>query len=390
MMDQQGKHSMLPENNHDEATRQMFVSDLKLHLARNVSPSLKTSYNSSVKHSIYKKHKRAPKNRHEVRKAMKSDPTYQVWSSLQRTSQEMKQDTQSEIAVRQIEELSKKAKIINKNAKKSTMKLNPQIKIPRYMSAVDIHCIPGGYHNELIKDDVLPGAVYDPGVFLYSMGRMGPYNEDIGATIISYIKEKKLLKNPTKILDMGCSVGHSTTPYIDTFPNSEVYGIDISGPFIRYAHARAESMDKKIHYLQQNAEKTDFKSESFDLIVSHILLHETSHPGLKNIFKECFRLLKKGGIMIHAETPEFEGMEPYDQFILDWDTYNNNEPFWGPLKELNLKNVAADSGFKKNNFFSLIQPSAIETKRTKGRTKLFQGGDFGGAGAWFLVGAVKL
>ena len=58
------------------------------------------------------------------------------------------------------------------------------------MSAVDIHCIPGGYHNELIKDDVLPGAVYDPGVFLYSMGRMGAYNEDMGKTILQKVKQQ--------------------------------------------------------------------------------------------------------------------------------------------------------------------------------------------------------
>lgn len=389
MMNQQGKHAMLPDNIHDEATRQMFVSDLKLHLARKVSPNLKTIYENKVKPILSKKLNRDVKNRHEVRKAMKKEPSYQIWSSLQRTSQEMKQDTQSEIAIRQIEELSARAKSISKNVTKGSLTLDSNLPIPRYMSSVDIHCIPGGYHNQLIEGDVLPAAVYDPGVFLYSMGRMGPYNEDMGETIISFLNKKRLINKPSKILDMGCSVGHSTTPYVDNFPNAEVYGIDISAPFVRYAHARAESMNKKIHYSQQNAEKTNFENNSFDLIVSHILLHETSHPALKNIFNECYRLLKPGGIMVHAETPEFAGMHPYEQFILDWDTYNNNEPFWGPLKELNLKRIAQKCGFNDKLFFSVIEQSAIENKKTKSRTKLFQGGDFGGAGAWFLSGATK-
>jgi hypothetical protein len=32
MMERQGKHPMLPDNTHDESSRQMFVSGLKLHL----------------------------------------------------------------------------------------------------------------------------------------------------------------------------------------------------------------------------------------------------------------------------------------------------------------------------------------------------------------------
>ena len=31
--------------------------------------------------------------------------------------------------------------------------------------------------------------------------------------------------------------------------------------------------------------------------------------------------------MAHAETPPYEGMEPFDAFMLDWDSTNNNEPF---------------------------------------------------------------
>ena len=388
-MELQGKHDMLPENTHDEASRQMYVSNLKLHLANHISPKLKNTYKKTIYLASSKNKKFSPRTRHEIRKIMNKETSYQLWSSLQRTSQEMKQDIQSEIAERQIFTLAEKAKKIKQKSSIGSLKLNNKLSIPRYMSAVDIHCIPGGYHNELIKDDVLPGAVYDPGVFLYSMGRMGAYNEDMGKTIISFLREKYSSFNPKKILDMGCSVGHSSTPYVDTFPKAKVHAIDISGPFLRYGHARAKSMKKKIHFSQQNAEKTNFNDESFDLIVSHILLHETSHPALKNIMNECFRLLKPGGIMVHAETPEFEGMDLYDQFILDWDTYNNNEPFWGPLKEINLKETLKDCGFNAKFFFKQVQESAIQNEYAQGRTKLFQGGDFGGAGAWFLFGCSK-
>jgi SAM-dependent methyltransferase len=389
MMERQGKHAMLPDNTHDESSRQMFVSGLKLHLANQISPNLRKVYDARVKPEIRRKLGHDPFNRHDVRREMERDGAYQAWSSLQRTSQEMKQDTQSEIAVRQIDDLAQRAKAVHKKARKGTLRTNPQIEIPRYMSAVNIHCIPGGYHNELIEDDVLPGAVYDPGVYLYSMGRMGAYNEDMGATLLSFLRQNRPGFSPKRILDMGCSVGHSTIPYVDAFPKAEVHAIDLAGPFVRYGHARAESMGKVVHFSQQNAEKTDYPDAHFDLVVSHILLHETSHKALANIFRECHRILKPGGIMAHVETPTFKEMDPYDQFILDWDTYHNNEPFWGPLKDIDLAALAAKSGFDRKKCFAKVQPSAIGEAYAKGRTSLFQAGDFGGAGAWAIFGAEK-
>ena len=389
MMERQGKHPMLPNNTHDESSRQMFVSGMKLHLAGNISAKLRTVYDTRVKPELLRSLGREPKNRQEVRRGMSRDTTYQTWSSLQRTSQEMKQDTQSAVALRQIDDLAARAKKARRDARKGTLRTNPNIEIPNYMSAISVHCIPGGYHNELIEDDVLPGAVFDPGVFLYSMGRMGAYNEDMGETVLSYLRQNRPALSPKRILDLGCSVGHSTLPYVDAFPSAEVHALDVAGPFVRYAHARAESMGKTVHFSQQNAEATDYPDGYFDLIVSHILMHETSHKALANIFAECHRLLRPGGVMVHAETPMFDGMDPYDQFILDWDTYNNNEPFWGPLKDLDLVAFAAKQGFEQTKCFAKVQPSAVGQEYAKGRTSLFQAGDFGGAGAWFLFGAER-
>lgn len=387
MMKGQGQHPMLPHNTHDKSSRQMFVQTMKLHLARQVSPHLKTVYRQRVEPELRRALGRTPKDRHDVRRGMVRDPAYQMWSSLQRTSQELKQDSQTEIAFRQIDTLADRAAKLGRGGK-GTLRVDPTLKMPRYVSAVDIHIIPGGYHSELIAGDVLPGAVYDPGVFLYSMGRMGAYNEDMGATLLSYVKQTAPGWKPKKILDMGCAVGHSTLPYVDAFPGAEVHALDIAAPMVRYAHARAQAMGKTVHFSQQNAERTDYPDDTFDLVVSHILLHETAHAALRNIFQECRRILKPGGLMVHCETPLYAGMDAYDQFILDWDTYNNNEPFWGPLKDLDLKGICREVGFKPDSFFAKVQTSAV-VDLARGRTKLFQGGDFGGAGAWFLVGARK-
>jgi len=385
MIYEQTQHDLLPHATHDEQARQNFVQSLKVHLATSVSPGNKAVYEKRAKPRFQRENKRGPQDRHDVRRVMKDEPYYQTWSALLRTSQEMMWDSVATSVERQLPALIERAK---RNGKTSgSLTLNPSMPIPAYHTAVDIHCQPGAYHTETITDDVAAGAIYDRAVHVYAMGRLGPMNDDLGASLAAYVKHQYPNFRPHKILDMGCSVGHSTIPYVDTYPEAEVYAIEIGAPMLRYAHARAEVLGKPVHFSQQNAEHTNFADGSFDLIVSHILLHETSSTAIRNIIRECYRLLKPGGMMFHVEVPQYHGMDPYDSFILDWDTYNNNEPFWGTLHDMDLVELATGGGFAQKTVIQTAIPSAFKTARS--RTGLFQGGDFGGGGEWFVFGATK-
>lgn len=383
---EQLEHGMLPKPTHDELARQQFARSFKEHIVAKIHPGNRVAYEKRVQPEIEKTTGKAPVDRTDVEPFMTKDPHYQMWSSLLRTSQEIMWSAAQKPVERNLNGLVEQAKT-NGNAKGS-LTLDPKLDVPRYHTAVDIHCQPGGYHTEVTDNDVAPGAVYDRAVFIYAMGQMGPDNADMGRSIIEWLKEKRPGFTPEKILDMGCSVGHSTVPYTEQWPEAEMHAIDVASPMLRYAHARAESMGKAIHYSQQNAESTNFEDNSFDLIVSHILLHETSQKAIKNIIAECHRLLKPGGIMIHAETPPYAGMDAFDAFMLDWDTFNNNEPFWRRSHEIDLKKLASDAGFDADKEFEEMASSAFQVAKAK-RSNKFQGGDFGGGGFWFLYGAEK-
>ena len=383
---EQYRHAVLPRPNHDESARQDFVKSLKLYLATNISPRNRLVYDHMAKPEFERVNGRAPENRHEVRKIMNEQPYYRFWSSMLRTSQEMMWTSCQTPIERQLVDLIDQSKKIQSAS--GTLRLDPSLKIPKYHTAVDIHCQPGAYHTEFVSDDVSAGALYDRAVYVYAMGRMGPFNEDMGASQVAYIKANFPKFSPKRILDLGCAVGHSTLPYVDAYPDAEVHAIDVAAPMLRYANARAQSLGKTVYFSQQNAESMDFEDSSFDLIVSHILLHETSAKALKNIQSECFRLLSPGGLMAHSETPPYKDMDEYDAFILDWDTYNNNEPFWGYSHELNLDLAVTEAGFDAKHNFEAMVPSAFEAAQDK-RTNVFQGGDFGGGGVWYLWGCWK-
>lgn len=374
----QYQHSVLPTTTSDEFARQEFVKSFKFHLASQVSPGNRLAYEkrASGKAKDYK----------DIRREMENDGYFRFWSALQRNSQEMMWKSTQVPVERELDHIVAKSKDADQGL--GSLTLDGSLEIPRYHQLVDIHCMPGGYHSEFRQDDIANGALYDRAVYLYAMGRMGPLNSDIGDTTIAYLKENFPDLKPKRILDMGCTVGHSTLPYCDAFPDAEIFGIDVGAPVLRYAHARAESLGKAVHFSQQNAESTNFEDGSFDLIVSHILVHETSHKAIRNIMREAQRLLSPGGIVIHAETPPYKDLDAFDAFMLDWDTRNNNEPFWGASHEIDPKAIAKETGFDPDNAFEGMQLSAFDAAEAK-RTKVFQGGDFGGGGMWYVWGAQK-
>ena len=377
---------MLPSTLHDEQALQDYVREFRRYLRLDVMPGTRQVFEQHVRPRFAKQHGRDFEDYHEVRRMMTRNAYYQFWSAMQRRSQEMMWESVGSSVERQLPELVSKARAAG--SRYGTLRLDPDLEVPGYHSAVDIHCQPGGYHTELTEDDVAAGAVYDRAVYLYAMGRMGPFNDDIGASLAQHIRREFPDFAPKRILDLGCSVGHSTVPYVEAFPGAEVHAVEIGAPMLRYAHARAESLGVPIHFSQQNAEAMDFEDESFDLIVSHILLHETSKKAIRRIMAECHRLLRPGGLMLHGEVPQYASMPVFDAFMLDWDTYNNNEPFWGTVHDMDLEELAAGAGFARDRVVQILAPSAFAAAEAK-RTHRFQGGDFGGGGQWFAFGAWK-
>lgn len=359
----QFEHDMLPKATHDEGARLDFIFDLKVHLLRTIGPGNKAIYRDVAKPYFEKMNGRAPANKNEVGSVMRDQPYWQAYSSLTRAAQEMMWDTCGETVERQLPHLIGKARTSRmSNRKKGSLRLNPDMEIPRYISGLDTHCQPGGYCSDLADDDVGAGALYDSAVYTYLLGSAGPMNSAFGDSAIEFLKREHPELNPRRILDMGCSVGHSTLPYVEAYPDAEVHAIDVGAPMLRYAHARAEGLEKCVEFAQQDAERTDYPDGWFDLVVSHIFFHETSAKALPAILEECHRLLSPGGVMVHCELPIFhkDVPDPYDHFARDWPGPYNAEPFWSSLHELDLTKSATDAGFAKDKIAEIIEDSSTD------------------------------
>lgn len=365
LADGQLVHEALAVPSEQEAVRQNEIWALKRKVAEQLARELREYYETDVVERFQREHGRAPADRHEIAAVMSNDPRMQMFSALRRRSQEQMWDLVLSSVERQRDRLLDVAD--QASSAPGSLELNPSLEIPRYLTVVDIHCMPTGYYREYIPDDVTAGALYDRGVYIYAGGQLGGWNDDKGWSVIrGYLDQHCPDWEPATILDMGCSVGHSTIPYTQRYPRAEVHAIDVAAPMLRYARARAAAFGAPIHFSQRDATATGYPDGSFDLVVSHIMLHETSTKAVQQVLDESYRLLRPGGLMIHAEFPSFDVMDPFTQFLIDWDTTNNNEPFWSKVRTLDLVSMAVQAGFDPANVSREFVPTGRRLTTGKG------------------------
>ena len=152
---------------------------------------------------------------------------------------------------------------------------------------------------------------------------------------------------------------------------------------LRYGHARATSLGvKNINFVQMSGEDLSaFDDGNFDFVMTSIFLHELSIKSLPKIMSEAYRVLASGGAMLHLEQPQYtDDMPVYEQFIRDWDSYNNNEPFWSAMHEIDLEQLLQDLGFAKDS----ISHAALRAKNFDMKNE-----DHGRAPAWHAYVAKK-
>jgi SAM-dependent methyltransferase len=245
--------------------------------------------------------------------------------------------------------------------------------------------MPGGYAHDRGDGDIRQGALIDRGGAVYMLGRNGGLMNDVrGHTTVQHLFEVYPDLEPKRILDLGCAVGASTVAVASYFPDAQVYGVDVGGAMLRYAHARAEHLGQRVHYVQADAERTDFPDASFDFVYSCVLLHETSKAAARRVFAECHRLLRPGGVVIHCEVPPLESMGVWGKVIGDFESLYNNEPFWRGVQNLDLVGLMHEAGFSdvKKGFQNATPAAARGVKGFFDRSA-------GVFRSWFMVSARK-
>jgi len=367
MMDRSKTHEVMARQTQDDLARGLFIVGLKREL-RALSQGNAALYAKHVAPRFAAENGREPVSIAEIGSAMEHQPYYQLWSTLSRTAQDMMWEAVGSTIDRDLPRMRDAARrLTGKGNPMGSLALDTHFRAPADVLVADIHCQPGGYMREGGQEDMVAGALYESGGNMYSLGTgIGARDSKAGA-VIQFLAERFPDFRPRRILDLGCSAGSASTAYAAHFPEAEIHAVDVGPAMLRYAHARAEALGVAVHFHQMDAARLGFEDESFDLVVSHNLMHEVAPATLGKIFAESSRVLRPGGIALHQDVPIRGDRSLFERFMFDWETRNNNEPFWQAFAEADLHPMMLAAGFEPAQVAEAVVPK------------------LDGPGAWYVI-----
>jgi len=377
---------------HDERARQQFVSTLRKHAIVDLRDMMKRDYDGRVEPALDARGE-SPQDWRGIERAMEKEQSYRFYSAVRYNAQEMSflsVQTSVERALPAMIEVAKEASA--RNPAGGSLRIPEKFEVPRYVSALDVHLVPGSFHAEYTADDVAQGAMIWFGSKVFA-GRH-PFRKMSGAVAESvgqWLRRKHPDFAPRRILDLATTSGKNLLPYQTHFPKAELFGIDVGAPGLRMAHAMAEAAGIPVHYSQQNAEQADFPDGHFDLIVSSFFFHEIPLKSTRKVLRECQRLLAPGGMMVHMELPSEASVSAYENFFWNWDTAYNAEPYYTVYRSQEPRALCVEADFPQDASFAHMIPDWSTFGEE--RFARFVRGELAspphGSGGWFVFGSRK-
>lgn len=340
------QHSVLPRSSAEEQSRQGAVVALRRLLNRHVRPRNVAAFASEAAPAFASAYGRQPQSPAEVRQAFLMSPSYRLWSASNRAAQEMIWVSVGEPIYRDLDRMTQAAAALSSApGKLGSLTLDPAYRPSPEVADIDIHLQPGGYAMDRGDDDIVAGALYELGGNVFSFGQGIGRGDSKAGVVLRLLEEQFDGFRPQRILDIGCSAGAASAAYAANDPEAEVHAIDIGAGMLRYAHARAESLGVAVHFHQMDASAMKFADESFDLVVSHNLMHEIGAEKRRAMIREARRVVRPGGIVIHQDVAIRGLPTVVEQVERDWDTHFNGEAHWSTYQNADLVADMKAAGF---------------------------------------------
>lgn len=311
----------------DERSRLDFVVTLRRRWADTVYPALRAQVE-------------ADGDTIDMRAAVRRQPAYPWFAFLERASQKMLWRAVSDAVGAQ------PASRHGESVGPASLKLNPNMVLPKWYTDWDIHLQPGGVWREDSSADV-----YEQGAKLVMLGD----NDD-------YVFHRAFTETAVpgrdyrRIVDLGCGFGKSTWPLKRRFPDAEVIGSDLAAPCLRLAHDRANAAGLAIEFRQADCQATGLADNSVDLVTSTMLIHEIPRPALIATLAECMRILAPGGLLRFLDFTR-TGNAFRDLAMIEHGE-RNNEPFMPGLLSANVPALCEAAGLRNTHWVAFDERGA--------------------------------
>lgn len=259
-------------------------------------------------------------------------PTYQAFAWLERHLQRMRYSGPLGLVESALHRRQLLVESLSAPLPDGLLSLDPELAVPAYYAACDIHQHPGG-----LGGDSLAGFVYRSATAAGVVGRPQLHER--------FARLATAGRDVTRVLDLGCGFGRSTCAFGDAAPAARVLGIDLSAACLQLAaHTLPAGLRSRVTFAQADALASGLPAESFDLVTSTMLLHEMPEDAVRALIAETGRLTAPGGAVVHLDF--LPPADPLLRILFAGHARRNNEPFLLDHSRIDLTEAYARAGFR--------------------------------------------
>ena len=155
-----------------------------------------------------------------------------------------------------------------------------------------------------------------PGYSEVNQSELGSSQRQVwGATLAERIRAHCPDRRPEEISVLDIGTGPGFFAIILAEMGYQVTAVDYTGSMLEKARSNAGQWNRRIRFMEMNAEQLEFGENTFDVIVSRNLTWNLYHPD--QAYREWERVLKPGGLLLNFDANWYrylydeEAMEGY-------------------------------------------------------------------------------
>jgi len=129
------------------------------------------------------------------------------------------------------------------------------------------------------------------------------------------------LGEPCRILDLGCGPGFLCDVFLQRFPKARAVGVDVDLFLLEMARHVLSGYGDRASLVRRDLRHAAWYREiegPYDLVVSATSLHWLSQKDQRKLYRDTYRLLRRGGTFMNAD-PMFSLSERIRRRFVAWD-----------------------------------------------------------------------
>lgn len=176
------------------------------------------------------------------------------------------------------------------------------------------------------REKYIPSLKYNwlTGIYDWLIRTFMPEKKFKGAVI-----ENANIQNEYSVLDFGVGTATLSIMASQISPNALYKGLDIDGKILGIARKKIDAANAPVELIKYDGGKLPFSDQSFDRIISSLVIHHLTTEQKQEAFQEFKRILKPGGEVHIADWGKASNflmrlMFHFVQFLDGYKTTNDN------------------------------------------------------------------